>query len=264
MAIRGYARGTSIFRVKIYSHGGETLYSTDRKQVGLVNPLNKGVTAAIAGEVFSQLLHRDTFNTFDREATDIDMVQSYIPGVRIGPGTDRLVFEVYSDVTGELADLRADQHRIFIILGLALHALVWRARSLLEQRSIEPDLAYQHIGEAALELAQRKGGFVAAVAHELRTPMTTIRGFSELLRDRPMDQQQLRDLADAINQQAEGMSQLLDELLVLSQFDEQGKAAMRFWLQPLAPLVQSVVDNAKSLGLPRSDMQVDAPPACLS
>jgi signal transduction histidine kinase len=181
------------------------------------------------------------------------------------------VFEVYSDVTGELADLRADQHRIFIILGLAmlvlylaLHALVWRARSLLEQRSIEPDLAYQHIGEAALELAQRKGGFVAAVAHELRTPMTTIRGFSELLRDRPMDQQQLRDLADAINQQAEGMSQLLDELLVLSQFDEQGKAAMRFRLQPLAPLVQSVVDNAKSLGLPRSDMQVDAPPACLS
>jgi signal transduction histidine kinase len=217
--------------------------------------------------VVSQLLHRDSFSAFDREMTDVDLVQSYIPGSLIGFGTDQLVFEVYADVTGELVDLRADQRRLFITLGLAmlvlylaLHLLVWSAQSLLKQKSIERDRAYQRMAEAELELARRKASFVAAAAHELRTPMTTIRGFGELLRDRPMERPQLRDMADAINQQAEGMSRLLDELLDLSQLDEQGKAAMRFSLQPLAPLVRSVVDSASALGMSGHDIQLEVAP----
>lgn len=265
--IRGYVKGTSVFRVKMYGRNGETLFSTDSAQIGVVNPFNQAVMSAFEGKVVSQLVHRDSFSIYDREVSNIDMVQSYIPGVGVGTGTEGLVFEVYSDVTRELSDLQSDQRQMFIILGLAmlvlylaLHLLVWGAQSLLEQKSIERDRAYQRMAEAELELAQRKARFVAAAAHELRTPMTTIRGYSELLRDRPMDPAQQRDMAEAINQQAEGMSQLLDELLELSQFDEQGQAALRFRRQPLGPLVRAVVADAAALGLSGGQIQVDIAP----
>jgi signal transduction histidine kinase len=63
-------------------------------------------------------------------------------------------------------------------------------------------------------------GFVASAAHELRTPMTSIQGFSQALLDgtaaRPEDQ---RSAAAAISRESARLQRTLDALLTLSRYD---------------------------------------------
>lgn len=63
---------------------------------------------------------------------------------------------------------------------------------------------------AALNTA--RGRFVAVVGHELRTPVTTLRGLAEQLQD--ADEKALRDLTPAIIRNARRVESLLDDLLL--------------------------------------------------
>jgi len=62
----------------------------------------------------------------------------------------------------------------------------------------------------ALDLARRR--FVNVVGHELRTPVTTLRGLSEELADATEDE--LRDLTPAIVRNARRVEALVDDLLL--------------------------------------------------
>ena len=62
----------------------------------------------------------------------------------------------------------------------------------------------------ALDLARRR--FVNVVGHELRTPVTTLRGLSEELID--ATEEELRDLGPAILRSARRVETLLDDLLL--------------------------------------------------
>lgn len=63
---------------------------------------------------------------------------------------------------------------------------------------------------AALNAA--RGRFVAVVGHELRTPVTTLRGLAEQLED--ADEKALRELTPAIIRNARRVESLLDDLLL--------------------------------------------------
>lgn len=63
---------------------------------------------------------------------------------------------------------------------------------------------------AALNAA--RGRFVAVVGHELRTPVTTLRGLAEQLED--ADEKALRELTPAIVRNARRVESLLDDLLL--------------------------------------------------
>jgi signal transduction histidine kinase len=63
-------------------------------------------------------------------------------------------------------------------------------------------------------------GFVAAAAHELRTPMTSIQGFSQALLDGTADDREQRQMAAAaIARESARLQKTLDALLTLSRYD---------------------------------------------
>ena len=68
---------------------------------------------------------------------------------------------------------------------------------------------------------ERLRRFVADASHELRTPVTSIRGYAELFRrgagDRPAD---LANAMRRIEQEGERMGELVEELLLLARLDE--------------------------------------------
>jgi two-component system phosphate regulon sensor histidine kinase PhoR len=74
--------------------------------------------------------------------------------------------------------------------------------------------------------------FVANASHEMRTPLTVIKGYSELLRQRLVDKNLAaeNELLQPIMQSAEQMSLLMDELLNLSKL-EQGAVLAKSVLQ---------------------------------
>jgi two-component system OmpR family sensor kinase len=115
-------------------------------------------------------------------------------------------------------------------LGDALNAMLAEIERAFDQRA------------AAEERLRR---FVADASHELRTPVTSIRGYAELFRrgasERPAD---LANVMRRIEQEGERMGALVEELLLLAQLD-QGLPLER---QPvdLAAVVDAAVDAARA------------------
>ncbi|GAA5448073.1 adaptive-response sensory-kinase SasA [Deinococcus depolymerans] len=91
------------------------------------------------------------------------------------------------------------------------------------------------------EVSLMKSEFLSTAAHELRTPMTSIYGFTELLLTRPLDEETTRDLLDTIYRQAGRLIVLLGELLDLARIEARDRQDFEFREQPLTPLVLGVV-----------------------
>lgn len=69
-------------------------------------------------------------------------------------------------------------------------------------------------------LDRMKSEFIAIAAHELRTPLATIMGYSELLLDKhAYDEAQHREFAEIIHQKTDTMERLINDLLDLNRIE---------------------------------------------
>ncbi len=69
------------------------------------------------------------------------------------------------------------------------------------------------------EVDRLKNEFLTTAAHELRTPLASVYGFSELLATAPIDERQRQRAAEVIFRQAGVLKHLVDELLDLARID---------------------------------------------
>jgi len=86
----------------------------------------------------------------------------------------------------------------------------------------------QHIGAVAVvhditeikKLENMRTEFVANVSHELKTPLTSIKGFAETLKD-VEDVHTKNKFLDIINDEAERLTRLISDILLLSDIEQQ-------------------------------------------
>ncbi len=89
----------------------------------------------------------------------------------------------------------------------------------LEAKSAEQERtakALRDANEKLTALSIQKDAFLSQISHELRTPMTSIRSFSEILRDGDMPPADQARYAGIIHDEAIRLTRLLDDLLDLS------------------------------------------------
>ena len=99
--------------------------------------------------------------------------------------------------------------------------------------------------EAALQRAnQAKDDFLATLSHELRTPMTSIMGWAQMLADDRLDPETSRTGIEAIGKSAKVQAQLIDDLLDVSRITA-GK--MRIEQRPveLAAVIAAAVETVR-------------------
>ena len=78
-------------------------------------------------------------------------------------------------------------------------------------------------GEAAASLSAGRDQFLASVAHHIRTPLTSILGYSELLEDMhsQLSSQEVTEFAGSIAGSAVRLSSLVDNLIVVTRLDSE-------------------------------------------
>lgn len=72
------------------------------------------------------------------------------------------------------------------------------------------------------EVANMKTEFISHAAHELRTPMTSIFGYIELMLARRFDEKTQREMLEAMQRQSKLMVSMINELLDLARIDAKG------------------------------------------
>ncbi len=88
--------------------------------------------------------------------------------------------------------------------------------------------------------------FVANVSHELKTPVTSIQGFVEALRDGDLgDSDQTQRYLGIIAKHAERLNAIIDDLLSLSRLEEGGeRRAILFEKMALRPVLEAAIELA--------------------
>lgn len=84
--------------------------------------------------------------------------------------------------------------------------------------------------------------FVANVSHELKTPLSSIKGYSETMMDRELTKEEIAKFATVINDEANRMDRIVADLLQLSRYDYNKNVVNRVKFN-LDDLAKRVVEN---------------------
>jgi signal transduction histidine kinase/CHASE2 domain-containing sensor protein len=91
------------------------------------------------------------------------------------------------------------------------------------------------------ELQQMKNDVLALVTHEMRTPLTAIKGMSEVLLQFDTASDRRREMHQTINEAAERLSRMIDEYLDLSRLESGARPLMPDTIQPEALIEQTLM-----------------------
>ncbi len=98
------------------------------------------------------------------------------------------------------------------------------------------------------QISRQKDAFLSQISHELRTPMTSIRSFSEILRDtQGLDAADQKKYASIIHVEAIRLTRLLDDLLDLSVL-ENGQVILNLEEGTLGQVLDQAITTAKAGG----------------
>lgn len=102
-----------------------------------------------------------------------------------------------------------------------------------------------------MELHRMKSEFLATAAHELRTPLASIIGFTELLMSQDYDAETRRDLVETIHRQSSNLAGLVNELLDLARIEVRAGKDFNIHVQALLPIIDTTVRHLMVPGDPR-------------
>jgi PAS domain S-box-containing protein len=137
----------------------------------------------------------------------------------------------WRQLEANLTDLRDDRH----VRGIVLNARDVTERNFADaerERLLEQE---QLANERLRELDRLKDEFVALVSHEVRTPLTSIRGYLELLSDEQLTSEQ-REFTNIIGRNSDRLLRLINDLLFIAQIED-GRLTVEHDRIDLGPIV---------------------------
>jgi PAS domain S-box-containing protein len=108
------------------------------------------------------------------------------------------------------------------------------------------------------EVDRMKSEFLSTAAHELRTPMASLFGFTELLLRRKYDETRQRDMLETMHRQAALLINLINELLDLARIESRQGKDFNIAPSPIRELIEETLSALIIKNDPR-EVEIDAP-----
>jgi signal transduction histidine kinase len=152
--------------------------------------------------------------------------------------TGSLLFRTrLSDPMGDLELIYSINH---LPSGPGASVVTWVATILLLALCGGFYLMYR-LGAKQIELTRQQQDFVSAVSHELKTPLTSIRMYGELLREGWASEEKKKSYYDFISDESERLSRLINNVLQLARLTRNRVQAE---IKPVS--VAELIDNIRS------------------
>ena len=127
---------------------------------------------------------------------------------------------VFSNLYSEDVQLLCAQIFFLALIAFFINRLSVESREQAQQRA----MALEELRTLS-EMDRAASSFVSAVSFEMRTPLTSILGFSEMLLSRELEPEKEQEYVKIISREADNLSRLVEDLLDISRL-ESGKVQL--------------------------------------
>lgn len=140
---------------------------------------------------------------------------------------------------------QADAERMVIALSKPARRVLQLAARKAQTAQVAKILYVRDITHES-EVAQIKSEFLSTAAHELRTPMASVLGFSEVLLSQPdLPEPERQEFVEIIHKQSQNIAVILDELLDLARIEARRGKDFKLEQVDVGSLLQEVVKTFK-------------------
>ena len=212
-----------------------------------------------------RILGEDALSYFEAEARDQgkvgflpDMTPAFLAGLErrlagsVGAATAHaMISQLFGRATVTVEDLLA-------VATESAQIMEYSARLEDKQEELTRTARQlREVNEKLTQLSVQKDAFLSQISHELRTPMTSIRAFSEIVADGDLPGPLLGDYGRIIHDEAVRLTRLLDDLLDLSVL-ENGTVQLNLGLASLGQMLDQALAAASQTRPERNfDVQRD-------
>lgn len=120
-----------LMKLKLFAPDGETIFSTARQDIGVINQHDYFHQKVARGEVFTKVVRKDE-KSLEGQVVTFDVVETYVP--IMAEGRFLGAFEIYLEITEDIKELEGLLYRtnglmLLVAVGLLLALLVisWKA-----------------------------------------------------------------------------------------------------------------------------------------
>ena len=140
-------------------------------------------------------------------------------------------------------------NHVLVLNGLMLPVLLYQYLHQRQMRAIDArNTKLRKIHQSLIEIQAHKDEFLAAVGHELRTPMNATLGFNGVRRQELADRPEDVEVVDHIRRSTERLLQVVNDILDLSQL-QAGRLTLRPQDFDLPALLRERVDSHREPAL---------------
>lgn len=148
--------------------------------------------------------------------------------------------------------------RAISVVGEALKDLRARLRSRLQEGQRETERV-RSLADRANELEQMKQRILNLAAHELRGPITVIRGYLEMIADKSIEPEQLDRVLPILTGKAAQMEALVTQMLDVARLDD-GRLQLKLERVELGAVCREVIDIAGLIAPGGTSVFFERPP----
>jgi signal transduction histidine kinase len=256
----------SVHQMALHTADGAMLWSSGASHE--VDHSNSKILMGAKGEIDTELIRGVTVHSVE-STESIDILDSYVPLTSSVASEPNLVFHISRDVT-ELVATQVSETRSAILAATMF--VLGTVLAILGVFVFLADVRMKKISDRMIESLEQldiaKNEFLSGLSHELKTPLTAMLGFTQILsrnRDNNLTQTDLNKL-DIIGRNGRRLDALIGDLLDLAQI-QSTKIKLEYEIIGVTELIDEISTSFEQILLAKNQSLVIEemrPPAWIS